>query len=259
MKLEINNVSFSYDQTEVFKDISFTIETGEVLCLLGPNGSGKTTLLKTILGLLKLRNGEILLDDVEINNWSRKKVAQVMGYVPQNHIPPFPFSVQDVVLMGRTAHIGNFALPSKIDQEIVQEALITLHIAHLRDKNYSQISGGERQLVLIARALVQNPKILVMDEPTSSLDYGNQVKVMGSIKSLSEKGLVVIMSSHSPDHAFRYATKVALMKDKTLYEVGKPDEIVTEQNLRNIYGVKVKVAKAFIRNREQVKVCIPLY
>jgi len=258
VKLEIKNAGFSYAEKEVFRNVSFTVETGEVLCLLGPNGTGKTTLLKSTLGLLKLESGEILLDNMDISGWSRKKIAQVMGYVPQNHIPPFPFSVIDVVLMGRTAHINKFALPTKLDQEIAREALACLNISNLSQKNYCEISGGERQLVLIARALAQKPQILVMDEPTSSLDYGNQLKVLGSIKSLTKKGLAVIMSSHSPDHAFRYADKVALMKDKTLFEVGKPDETVTERNLKNIYGVRVKVAKAFIRDKERVKVCIPL-
>ena len=258
MKLEIINASCGYGKSTIVKDISMNVESGEILCLLGPNGVGKTTFFKTILGFLKLQAGQILLDGQDINKWSKKKLAEAIGYVPQAHTPPFPFSVIDVIIMGRTAHIGMFESPSKKDKEIAEEAMNTLNISYLKDKIYTEISGGERQMVLIARALTQQPKILVMDEPTSNLDFGNQVKVLEEINKLSQKGLGIIMTSHFPDHAFLCCTKVALMQKNNVFTIGTVDEVVTEGNLKMAYGVDVKITSAINNKGEKVKSCVPM-
>ena len=169
IRLEINNVSCGYHHGTVVKDISVGLTSGEILCVLGPNGVGKTTLFKTILGFLRPQGGEILLDGENVRTWPRRRLAMVIGYVPQAHTPAFPFRVLDVVLMGRTAHIGLAASPAKADVAVAETALDVLGVSFLRDRIYTEISGGERQMVLIARALAQQPRFLVMDEPTANL------------------------------------------------------------------------------------------
>jgi len=258
MILEINNVSCGYDSKTIVKGISVKVESGEVLCLLGPNGVGKTTLFKTILGFLKLHGGEVNLDGQNIKHWKKNELAKAIGYVPQAHIPPFPFTVLDVVIMGRTAHLGMFASPSKKDIKIAEESLDALNVSYLKDKIYTEISGGERQMVLIARALTQEPKILVMDEPTSNLDFGNQVKVLKQINKLSKKGLGIIMTSHFPDHAFLCSTKVALLQRNNIFTVGSVDEVITEENLRLAYGVEVKIISTVNDEGDLMKSCIPM-
>jgi ABC-type cobalamin/Fe3+-siderophores transport systems, ATPase components len=258
MRLEVKNAMCGYGTRIVVKDISMNVSSGEILCLLGPNGVGKTTFFKTILGFLKLKGGEILLDGENIHNWSRKQLAKTIGYVPQAHTPPFPFKVFDVVLMGRTAHLSMFASPTKEDVNIAEEAINTLKMSYLKDKIYTEISGGERQMVLIARALAQQPKILIMDEPTSNLDFGNQIRVLEQINRLSEKGLAVVMTSHFPNHAFLCSTKVAFMQKNNIFTVGNVDEVVTEDMLKEAYGINVKIITTLNSNGEQMKACIPM-
>jgi ABC-type cobalamin/Fe3+-siderophores transport system ATPase subunit len=256
LKLEVKNVSYRYDLRPIIDDVSFTIQTGDILTLLGPNGTGKTTLFKVILGLLKANRGEILIDGINTKNLSRSKMAKLIGYVPQNHIPPFSFKVLDVILMGRTAHLKAFASPTQRDVNIALEAMDTLKIGYLKDKMYTEISGGERQLVLIARALTQTPKLLIMDEPTANLDFGNQIKVLKHVQYLKDHGLGIIMSTHNPDHALQYATKVALMNKTHLNHLGRPEEVITEENLAEIYGVHIQIANAFIKQSLPIKVCL---
>ncbi|AKN29744.1 iron ABC transporter ATP-binding protein [Clostridium carboxidivorans P7] len=258
MKLEIKNVVCGYGKKDVVNNISMNVSSGEILCLLGPNGVGKTTFFKTILGFLKLKGGEILVDGKNIHSCSRKQLAKIIGYVPQSHTPPFPFKVFDVVLMGRTAHLSMFSSPSKEDRKIVERALEDLKIDYLRDKIYTEISGGERQMVLIARALAQDPKILIMDEPTSNLDFGNQIRVLEQINKLSERGLAIIMTSHYPNHAFLCSTKVAFMQKSNVFTVGTVDEVVTEDNLKEAYGINVKIINTVNSNGNKIKACIPM-
>lgn len=257
MILEIKNACCGYNENTIVKDISMEIQSGEITCLLGPNGVGKTTLFKSILGFLKLKNGEILLDGINISKWSRKNLALSIGYVPQAHTPPFPFNVLDVVVMGRTAHLGIFTSPSKADYEIAEKTLEDLKISYLKNKSYTNISGGERQLVLIARALSQQPQILIMDEPTSNLDFGNQIRVLREIKKLADKGLGVLMTSHFPDHAFLCCTKVALMQKNNRFIEGTVEQVMTEENLISAYGVNVKIINTSIEN-SIIKSCVPI-
>lgn len=256
MILEIKDASFGYSKRTVLKDISFEVTSGEFFCLLGPNGVGKTTLFKSILGFIDVRGGEITLNGQNIRKWSKPRLAKAIGYVPQAHTPPFPYTVMDVILMGRMAHLGSFSSPSRKDVKIAEESMETLSISFLKNMIYTEISGGERQMVLIARALTQKPQLLILDEPTSNLDYGNQVRVLLQIKKLSEEGIGVVMTSHFPNHAFLCSSKVALL-NKNGFEVGTADELITETNMRDTYGINVKIAKIDDQG-VNIKSCVPL-
>lgn len=241
-KMEMNGCSFSYDNKEnIFEDISFSVSRGDIFCILGANGTGKTTLIKCLTGLMKPNHGEIFINGKDMNSFSHSDLAKKIGYIPQIHNSTFPFTVLDVVLMGRSPHLDLFESPSKKDYKIAKKSLKSLNISHMKDKPYTEISGGEQQLVFIARVLTQEPSILILDEPTSHLDFGNQIRTLDIIKKLAGNGLSVIMSSHFPDHAFISANKVALMDGKRFIDIGHPETVITEANMRKIYGIDVKV------------------
>ncbi len=259
--LEIKNVSCGYGKKEIVHDISFTVGRGQVVCILGPNGCGKTTLLKSILGILHPFSGTIVLEGRNISRMRESELGQALGYIPQAHTPPFPFTVLDVVLMGRTPHLSTLSLPKRQDKEIALAALNELNIAYLKDEKYTRISGGERQLVLIARALAQQPQMLVMDEPTSSLDFGNQYNVLEKISLLSRKGMCILMVTHNPDHALLCANKVVMMKDGKMLRKGLPEEIVSEELIQVIYQTKVKIEDIRLTDGRSIRVCVhvPFY
>lgn len=254
--VEVKEVSFSYEKNSpiVFEDINFSIEKGDVLCILGPNGTGKTTLIKTLNGLHKVNSGLVLLNGEDINNLSFNDIAKLVGYIPQGHIPSFPFTVFDVVLMGRAPYVNLTSSLREEDKEIAINALKTLGIEDLKDKTYTNLSGGEHQLVFLARVLAQEPDLLILDEPTNHLDFGNQIKLLEIIEQLSNLGLAVIMSSHYPDHAFLAANKVAIMKDKSFIDFGSPEDVLTEENLNKAYGIDVNL----IELENNRKICVPL-
>ncbi|QTL97128.1 ATP-binding cassette domain-containing protein [Iocasia frigidifontis] len=257
MKLELKDVVCGYGPNVIVKQASMGVAEGDVLCLLGPNGVGKTTLFKSILGFLKLLDGEILLGGKNIAGWSRKLFAREVAYVPQAHNTPFPFKVLDVILMGRTPYLRPFSAPGKEDRNLVKNIMASLDILALENKLYTEISGGEKQLVLIARALAQQAKILVMDEPTSNLDFGNQIKVLNQIRKLSRENLGIIMTTHFPDHVFICANKVAIIRDGFLHKIGNPETVVTRENLREVYGVNVSVENISFTSGYKAKVCVP--
>ena len=257
MRLDVQDLAFGYPGKEVGRGVSFGLSGGEVLCLLGPNGGGKTTLFKTILRLLAPRQGRVAVDGEPVAGWSRARLARVFGYVPQAQLGVFPFTVAEIVLMGRTAHIGPFATPSRGDRAIAEEMLAVLGIGHLAARPYTEISGGERQLTLIARALAQQPAILVMDEPTASLDFGNQVRVLGEIAQLAGRGIAVMLSTHDPDHAFLCAHRVALLHQGRLARLGPPDDVITRESLREVYGVEVTVTEVARADGSTARVCVP--
>jgi iron complex transport system ATP-binding protein len=240
--MEIKGCSFAYDDNEnIFEDINFSVSSGDIFCILGANGTGKTTLIKCLTGLMKPNSGEIMINGQDMNSFSRPDLAKKIGYIPQIHNSTFPFTVLDVVLMGRSPHLAMFESPSEKDYEIALKALESLNISYMKDKSYTEISGGEQQLVFIARVLAQEPSILILDEPTSHLDFGNQIRTLNIIQKLASAGLAVIMSSHFPDHAFISATKVALMNEKRFIALGKPEDVITPENMKRIYGIDVKI------------------
>ena len=257
MKLEAKHLDFGYSGHRVGSDVSLSLEAGEVLCLLGPNGSGKTTLFKTLLGLLPAQGGAVALDGADLTGQARDEVARLVSYVPQAHAAFFPFTVREVVLMGRTAHLGVFSSPSKRDREIAQAAIERMHLAPLADSVYTRISGGERQLALVARALAQEARVVVMDEPTANLDFGNQVRVLRHIQLLAQSGIGVLLSTHDPDQAFLCADRVAMLHEGRLARHGTPDEVITAESLKQIYGVDVVVTRVPMGGGTERAVCIP--
>ena len=257
MRLEAKDLDFGYRGHRVGSDVSLSLDAGEVLCLLGPNGSGKTTLFKTLLGLLPPQGGAVLADGIDVKARRRNEVARLVSYVPQAHAAFFPFTVQEVVLMGRTSHLGMFSSPARHDREIAQAAIQRMRLSSLADATYTRISGGERQLVLIARALAQEARVVVMDEPTANLDFGNQVRVLQHIRSLAQSGIGVLLSTHDPDQAFLCADKVAMLHQGRLARFGVPDEVITPESLKQIYDVDIAVKRVRMDGGGERRVCIP--
>lgn len=256
--LEIEHLQFSYKKNvPVLRDVSFSANKGDILCLLGPNGTGKTTLLRCILGLQKPKQGQIHLNGEDILNISPKKRAKLMAYVPQSSALSFPYSVCDAVLMGRLSHINVGARHSAQDKQVVMECLEKLQIAHLAECSFQELSGGERQMVLVARGLAQQSPVLIMDEPTANLDYSNQIKILKTIRALAAQGYTILMTSHFPDHAFLACTVAVLMSGGLVAACGTPDEVVTTENLSKLYQANVCVSTANIAGK-MTKVCMPL-
>ncbi|MGL4669317.1 MAG: ABC transporter ATP-binding protein [Methanobacteriaceae archaeon] len=239
--------------SNIFENISFSIDKGDIFCILGPNGSGKTTLIKCLTGINKLSNGEISVCGKNIKKMTPHDLAKYIGYIPQIHNSTFPYTVLDVVLMGRAPHLDIFESPGEKDIKIAQDAIKSLKIEYLAEKSYNEISGGEQQLVFIARILTQQPKVLILDEPTSHLDFGNQIRTMKIIENLSKAGLAIIMTSHFPDHSFIAGNKVAILKDKDFIDIGSPEKVITEENMKKTYEIPVKIIDIHDR-----RVCIPL-
>jgi iron complex transport system ATP-binding protein len=255
--LSIQDATFSYDQRrDIFNGLNLEVKKGEVLCLLGSNGCGKTTLLRCIGGILKLKRGRIALENEDITRMKVTDIAKRIGFVFQEHSAPFPYPVIDVVSMGRAPHLGMFSAPSVHDLTLAEKALETVGILKMRNERYTQISGGERQLVLIARTLAQSPDIILLDEPTSHLDFKNQASILNIIKNLSGKGLTIVMTSHLPNHAWMLKSRVAMMNQRGLIATGMADEIMTEENLSQTYDAPIKVYEA-IRDDRRVKYCEP--
>ena len=240
MTLAGRRLAIGYRDREVGCGLDVSLAQGEVLALLGPNGSGKTTLLKTLLGLLAPLAGEALIDDAPIASYSAAERARRIAYVPQSHTPSFAFTVETVVLMGRTAHGNLFSAPSAADREVVGRALERFGIAALKSRPYTMISGGERQLVLLARALAQEPRFIVLDEPTASLDFGNQGKVMREMRTLAAGGHGVLFTTHDPNHALRAADRAFLIRGGVRLAEGKVREVLTRARLEDLYGTRVE-------------------
>lgn len=243
MILEVNRAGFAYPGAQdVFSDISFSLADREVLCILGPNGIGKSTLIRCLANLYLLCSGSIRLFGKEMAGLPQVEIAKKIGYVPQAHEIVFPFTVRDFILMGRAPHLTVFSSPGKGDCEIANEKMRLVGIEKIAGKPVNEISGGEYQLAVIARALTQEPAVLLLDEPTSHLDFGNQIRVLEIIDRLADRGLSVVMSSHFPDHAFLASNSVAIMKNGTFMAYGLAEEVVTEENLKQTYGVDVSIA-----------------
>lgn len=243
MSLSARDLAYGYPERQIGRAIELDLKPGEVLALLGPNGSGKTTLLKTLLGLLPSQGGALTLDGTALSLLSVTERARALGYVPQAHAGTFAFSVFTVVLMGRTAHGSVFAAPSAHDREVALAMLERLGITRLAQRPYTMISGGERQLALIARALAQEPRYVILDEPTASLDFGNQGKVMAEIRRLAAEGLGVLFTTHDPNQALRYADHVLMIRDGQALAAGSAAELLTSERLAELYGVTIETIR----------------
>ncbi|MDD3899389.1 MAG: ABC transporter ATP-binding protein [Syntrophomonadaceae bacterium] len=262
--LEVTDAAFSYKENEIFKELSFTVNRGEIFCLLGPNGCGKTTLLDCILGIHKIIDGQILLDGKNTSCLRSGELARHIAYVPQYHERTFPYTVLDIVKMGRAAYTGRFSAPSRLDIKIAEESLERVGLLRLRNRPYTQLSGGEGQLVMIARALAQRTPVIVMDEPTAHLDFKHEMIVLETIVHLvHNNSLTIIMATHFPNHAFyfennRIKTTAALMHNKRFLEIGSPLEVLCESNMQKLYNVNTRLISCWLDDHSELRQLIPV-
>jgi len=250
--IQVAGLSFGYSAKTVLKDIDLSIAAGEVVTLLGPNGSGKSTLIKLLFGLLTPARGAVFFKGRDLRRWNPRSLAGEIAYVPQVHTCTFPYKVRDVVLMGRIPHKTFFFHYSRSDQVLADSALDRLSVAHLAECAYTEVSGGERQLTLIARALAQGAKTFFMDEPASGLDYGNQLRLLDQIVKLSRQGYTFVKSTHAPEHALWIADRAVMIKNGVIVANGPCDDVITAENLQDLYNAKVSVL-----NNGRFRACVP--
>lgn len=258
MLLEINELYGGYGNGDIVKGVTFHADQGEILCLIGPNGCGKTTLFRLLLGSIPLSSGSILIHGRNIRELSQKELANQIAYIPQYHTPIFDYTVLDIVLMGRASHFSAFDKPKAIDRKAAFEALEKVNAIHLANQKYISLSGGQRQLVLIARAICQSANIFVMDEPAANLDYANHQVLMDVILDLAKKGYCIIMSTHSPEYPSSINSKVLLMKNGRVAGFGTPKQIITPENLESAYGIEMDVVTITDRYGAERTVCLPV-
>ncbi|WP_018153758.1 ABC transporter ATP-binding protein, partial [Methanothermococcus thermolithotrophicus] len=235
--IEIKNLHFGYDEKhDILRGVSFKVEKGELCAIFGPNGAGKSTLFKCMIGFLKPKKGGVSIGERNILKMPVEDIAKLIAYVPQEHKPPFPYLVKEVVLMGRTPHLGGIFGPKKKDVEKALEAMDVIGISHLADRPYTDLSGGQRQLVLLARALTQETKAMILDEPTSALDFRNQLKIWSMLKKLTKRGMPIVVSVHDPNHMMWFCDKVVVLHDKKIIASGEPRNVLTKEVLKTLYG-----------------------
>lgn len=256
MRMKIENLHFSYGSREVLKGVSFGIDDSGFVSVLGPNGAGKSTLFRCMLGLLEPSEGSVHICGRNIRQMPPAELSHRVAYIPQSHTPVFNFSVFDMVLMGTTAQLSRFSSPGKKEAQLAEAAMERIGISHLRSRGCGNISGGELQLALIARAIAQQAKILVMDEPSASLDYGNKLRLMETVKGLTREGYTVIQSTHDPDQAYLYSDQILALYDGKLLARGTPQETISSSLISRLYGVDVEVCSM---HRDDVRVCIPAH
>lgn len=253
MQLSINDLTFSYDgHRSVLDRVSLTYESPDIYCILGSNGQGKSTLLQCIVGAFQATAGNVCIDGEPASSYSIREMARKIAYIPQNHTPSFAYPVIDVVTMGRTAHMGFWANPSEEDRAAALDQLTYLGIERLAETPYTNISGGERQLVMIAAALAQQPELIIFDEPTAHLDFGNQYKFLELVEKLRSSGIGVLMTTHFPDHALALDGTCAILRDGKIRAVGQAADIITEEAMSSLYDIEVNV-----RHIGDRSICIP--
>lgn len=255
--LEVRDLHTGYSGREIVHGATFDVQRGEFVCILGANGCGKSTTLKTILGLIEPMSGSIEMDGKSTVRMREPERARLFAYIPQTHTPPFPYAVRDVVMLGRTPYIGRLSLASAQDERVVDEAMERMGVAELALRPYTQLSGGQQQLVLIARALAQQPDLLVMDEPTASLDFGNQQLVLHQMRTLAHDGTSVLMVTHDPDHATLCADRVVVMENGEVIAQGAPLDVMDTACMRRIYKAEVEMVDIKVAGRVQ-RVCVPV-
>ena len=239
MAIEVISLSFAYGRHQVLNDISLKVGAGEMVAILGANGTGKSTLFRCILGAQRKYTGTIKLNGADISQISRSNIAAKLAYIPQTAESVFNYTVLQSVLMGITNQLGVFGRPGKEHLNAAHEALETFGIEHLAQCGCNEISGGERQLGLLARAIVQKADTIIMDEPTANLDYGNQSLVMKKISDLVSRGYTVILSSHDPNQVFQHCTRTIALSDGRIIFDGVPNSVLTDEVLSGMYGVNV--------------------
>jgi len=242
VKARLDHVSFRFnDSQDILKEVSLEVPEGKVTVLLGPNGSGKTTLFKALLNLITPQSGDIYLNGENLQGYGRDRLSKVMAWVPQDEEPSFPYSVMEYLYMGRTPYLGFFEMPTEEDTKRIEGLLEDLGISHLKDREILKLSGGEKRLALLARALAQEPELLVLDEPTAHLDLGNKVMTLKALRGMAESGRTVLFSTHDPNEALLVADHVAVISEGEVMGQGAPTVTITEEILRAIYGADIRV------------------
>lgn len=253
MMVELKNCYYRYPgKNMILENISFSLDKSEIMTILGQNGTGKTTMLKCLTGILKWERGQTFINGKKVS--FRSNINEI-GYVPQAHNLPFPYTVSEMIAMGRAKHIGLFSMPSKKDKIKVEEIIEEIGIQHIKNSPCTELSGGQLQLVYIARALVANPKILILDEPESHLDFKNQLMILKLVKRLAkEKDLACIINTHYPEHALKISDKT-LFLGTSEYIVGNTKQIITEKNIKRFFDIDAKIV-SFMHGNQNLKTIV---
>ncbi|MBC8286409.1 MAG: ABC transporter ATP-binding protein [Nitrospinae bacterium] len=240
--LEVKNLSFAYDSKPILKDISLSVEKGDFIGLIGPNGSGKSTLLKLMGGVLNLPDDAVWINEHPINAIKKKELARAMTWIPQEHPMVFPFTIQEIVLMGRHPYLPPLSFEGEEDYRIARHAMETTQTLQFSDRYFNEISGGEKQRVMLASAIAQDPEIMLLDEPTSALDLKYQVQILSILKRLNEeKDITLILAMHDLNLASRYCRRLILLNDGAIVRDGTPEEVFQKEVIENVYGVNVNL------------------
>ena len=250
--ITVENLVFSYGKHSVLKGINLNIETGEFISILGSNGVGKSTLFKCMLGLNSSYTGNVYINQKNIRDMTVKEIASNIAYIPQHTVPAFNYSVEDIVLMGTTAQMHALSTPKDAEIEACHSALKKVGIENLRSRCFHLLSGGEKQLAVIARALAQNAPIIMLDEPTASLDFANQMLVLKQMRKLADEGYTIIQTTHNPEHSYMFSDKIAAIKDGKIMICASPDEVMHEDIISKLYGLEVKISSLY---NDNVRVC----
>jgi len=254
MSVEVSGLSFSYGERAVLSGVSFTVPDGCLCSILGRNGTGKSTLLRCMLGLLRGYTGSVRVGGEDVRHMRPTALARKVAYIPQSHYPAFNYSVLDMVLMGACAHKEGFASPGRREEEAARAALERLGLSDFAGRDYLKLSGGERQLVLIARALAQQSRVLLLDEPAASLDFGNQTTVMARLRALAREGYTVIQTTHSPEQAYMVSDKLLAMRGGRVIADGAPRDVLDAALVEQLYGVRARIESL---RGDRVRVCVP--